>query len=417
MKNTIYEKLFRRLLLWGAAVFCTLLPLSGMYAAEISVAQANAMAGGYLFSDVPLWKLPDSNFAKRNKLKLVSMPGGRDETTASVFLKRKVKWFGLPVEEIKVDSKNGRITGITFVFFNKGDSVKSGSKKSALSKKLQREERTLIRQISRTAGASQGKFFGVNKRRCRVWQCREAALVMEYQSREYMQLHVVPPAKVSDSRQKSDDQEIDRREFESTANLMRSDSGDVYIGSVPMVDQGSKGYCVPATLERCFRYYGVNEVDMHRIAAVSKTKLGGGTEINKSLSGIGSLLSRYNLRYENCGALRLNQISKRIDKGYPVLWALYSSPEYMKRMRENNSKRAKMIAADPDNWKEFIKDQKRIKKSEKGPHVCLIIGYNRKTGEIAVTNSWGRAGAMAWVPFRDAAVADADENLYIIRPR
>ena len=38
-----------------------------------------------------------------------------------------------------------------------------------------------------------------------------------------------------------------------------------------MVDQGQKGYCVPATVERVLRYYGINDLNMHQLAEAGKT--------------------------------------------------------------------------------------------------------------------------------------------------
>jgi hypothetical protein len=42
-------------------------------------------------------------------------------------------------------------------------------------------------------------------------------------------------------------------------------SGDVWLGDVPMVDQGQKGYCVVASAERVMRYYG-SKVDENELA-------------------------------------------------------------------------------------------------------------------------------------------------------
>ena len=52
--------------------------------------------------------------------------------------------------------------------------------------------------------------------------------------------------------------------------MMRKDNGDVVIDGVPMVDQGQKGYCAVATVERLARYFGL-EVDQHEMAQVANT--------------------------------------------------------------------------------------------------------------------------------------------------
>ena len=42
-------------------------------------------------------------------------------------------------------------------------------------------------------------------------------------------------------------------------------------------------------------------------------------------------------------------------------------------------------------------------------HACLIIGYNRATGEIAFTDSWGPRFAERWVPLAAAQKISQDE--------
>lgn len=60
-----------------------------------------------------------------------------------------------------------------------------------------------------------------------------------------------------------------KRDFK--AGVKREENGDVYISGVPMVDQGDKGYCATATVERCLKYYGIENVDMHKIAELCGT--------------------------------------------------------------------------------------------------------------------------------------------------
>lgn len=41
------------------------------------------------------------------------------------------------------------------------------------------------------------------------------------------------------------------------ANVTTNEDGDVFIPGIPMVDQGPKGYCVVASVQRLFEYYGI----------------------------------------------------------------------------------------------------------------------------------------------------------------
>ncbi len=78
--------------------------------------------------------------------------------------------------------------------------------------------------------------------------------------------------------------------FDLKARVKRAANGDVLIDSVPMVDQGQKGYCAAAVAERILRYYG-RQVDQHEIAQMANTSAEGGTgpeEMIKALRRIGS---------------------------------------------------------------------------------------------------------------------------------
>ena len=44
-------------------------------------------------------------------------------------------------------------------------------------------------------------------------------------------------------------------------NVEKADNGDIYVSNLPMVDQGAKGYCVAATVQRLFEYYGIGVRD------------------------------------------------------------------------------------------------------------------------------------------------------------
>ena len=51
-------------------------------------------------------------------------------------------------------------------------------------------------------------------------------------------------------------------------NVTRDDDGNVFIDDIPMVDQGQKGYCVVASVQRLFEYYGI-PCDQHQLAQIA----------------------------------------------------------------------------------------------------------------------------------------------------
>jgi hypothetical protein len=62
------------------------------------------------------------------------------------------------------------------------------------------------------------------------------------------------------------------------ANVKKDDKGFTYVDGVPMVDQGQKGYCVVASVERVARYFGAN-IDQHEMAQLANTSDEGTTGV------------------------------------------------------------------------------------------------------------------------------------------
>ena len=69
------------------------------------------------------------------------------------------------------------------------------------------------------------------------------------------------------------------------ANVEKRANGDLVILNIPMVDQGPKGYCVPATFERCMRYMEI-PADMYLLAMAGNTGMGGGTVISTLVNAV-----------------------------------------------------------------------------------------------------------------------------------
>ena len=68
-----------------------------------------------------------------------------------------------------------------------------------------------------------------------------------------------------------------------TGNIKKNFRGDAYLDNFPMVDQGAKGYCVVATLERILKYYG-SDVDQHLLAQMANSRGVGGTQVEQMIT-------------------------------------------------------------------------------------------------------------------------------------
>ncbi|HEV3272252.1 MAG TPA: hypothetical protein VGZ93_08745 [Candidatus Methylacidiphilales bacterium] len=202
--------------------------------------------------------------------------------------------------------------------------------------------------------------------------------------------------------------------------VKRSDSGDVVITDIPMVDQGPKGYCVPATWERYMRYLGI-PVDMYVLAVASGTSSGGGTGFAAMASGAYDVAASYHRRVEMVpGPLDIkNNIAISIDRGIPLIWAcgIYGSEEDL--MNDRIPKRR--AVTDWQAWtdslvKDDVKEIPAIQNSQDSiHHQRLIIGYNEKTDEIAVSDSWSNAYAIRWMTVPEANAISLGD-IYVIKP-
>jgi hypothetical protein len=209
------------------------------------------------------------------------------------------------------------------------------------------------------------------------------------------------------------------------SSITTEEDGTVWLKGMPMVDQGQKGYCVPATLARVFAFYGMDKVDQHALAAVCDSSADGGTTslgmeqamrdvckkfrtkfivIDDYMANIKSALDSYNkfakkadknplsmhdnvfqaadpkvLRQSRAGknaqvSKWMKDIKKNIDSGTPVIWMV-------------------MLGIYPE---EISLPQSR------GGHARLIIGYNLKKKTIIYTDSWGAMHARKTIKAEDA---------------
>ena len=68
---------------------------------------------------------------------------------------------------------------------------------------------------------------------------------------------------------------------------------------------------------------------------------------------------------------------------------------------------------DADAWLKILAEKRKaarsIKKNQNNGHVCLLIGCNRKTGELATSDSWGPEFAERWITIEEArAISQRD---------
>ncbi len=103
-----------------------------------------------------------------------------------------------------------------------------------------------------------------------------------------------------------------------------------------------------ASIERILKYYGIQHIDADRLA-VNIADIGGGASPERVLDALSELVRTIDLKAELITSYTsdaLRAIKKSIDNGHPVIFS--------------------------DHW-----------------HCQLIVGYNEKTKEIAISDSDG----------------------------
>ena len=375
--------------------------------AEFDVRQMNKKFGINLFQDANIWDDSGSNLMQRLGAKFQTTKAG-NKTISATYAKGKV--LKAEIEQLRITEIDGKVAQIDMVFFNKGDSVEGKKWTQKLQREMMQQWQILETSLNEIAGKStNGTWgFGRTKNKAKIWKFENYMFNLEFKPKEFIILHIIHPdfAKQAAKKQTASDT------FDGKKNVSKEPNGDIYIENIPMVDQGPKGYCVPATIERCLKYYNITDVDMHKIAAVCDTRVGGGTTIDSVMTDFKKVCNTFKLKMSNVSGFSINSIAAKIDNGIPIGWTLFATDDFLKRMIANSDKRAN------SNFTDYCKDlktQDKLKKRMQNPHICLIIGYNKKSKEIAVSNSWGDRFKIHWVRFDDAKVVA--RNAFVINPR
>ncbi len=192
-------------------------------------------------------------------------------------------------------------------------------------------------------------------------------------------------------------------------NIKKEDNGDVLISNMPMVDQGDKGYCVVATVQRVFEYYGIG-ADMHQIAQISEADPQKGTSTLTMAKELDKIDYRFKTRLDIIGMGQpltevkeekgeyyvgkpvderkfLKAVSSYVDKGLPLLWSLELGR---------------------------FPEVPQLSPQTSGGHMRMIVGYNEKTQEIIFSDSWGAKHEAKRMKMSDAY--KASHGLFVLIP-
>ena len=206
---------------------------------------------------------------------------------------------------------------------------------------------------------------------------------------------------------------------------------DVKLKDLPMVDQGEKGYCVVASVERVMRYYGAT-VDQHELAQIADSDANKGTSTGAMLASLRRLTARLGIKVRSLYEWNVRDFLKMIDDYNRATKRGKLAPEIDLPTSAADAE-AFFLQVKPDIYKEvrmkstadFGRFQREIQRNideglpllwsvrlglvkeanapqAAGGHMRIIIGYNKTTNEVLYSDSWGNGHEEKRMPLDDA---------------
>ena len=376
-----------------------------------------------------LWKMSGESVVRAVPDTFTWMDQAHSRLRFNARTSRKIlSLFGRNVQEAIFDFRDGRVVSLSVSVYNRGDAGNIGKKPF---EKMLEELREQIRNV---AGAklrpmSQNATVSGSRLRSLVWKTGRSDIVLRWSlSRnqpEYIAVDFYPPGRAPRSLKDGIKTTVGSSELE--AKVKTDTDGSRYM-LIPMVDQGAKGYCVAATVERVLRYYGSN-LDQHVIAKLAESDADRGTSINKLVDVLEGNQNKLGIRFKQLYRYELDNFNdlkkvikdynsiarrrdqKKIDLDYylfvdgrsryldfgSLMKALDFNIFREVRMQESRDCREffETVRENIDNgvplcWSTFIiPGVGDTNSSEFGMHMRIITGYNDKTGEIIFSDSWG----------------------------
>jgi hypothetical protein len=361
----------------------------------------------------------------------------------------------LKVLEAIAEFQSGKLARVNLSLFNRGDSGSEPANVAQFEAQVTQLKNIIsshlgVKAVDRGKDASSAvKALGV------TWSKDASAYLLEYSYQkevksqnkefrpEFIRLRVAPlPKQTLLGSAPTANKPVAKATL--TSNITKETNGDIVIKTVPMVDQGPKGYCAVATAERVFKYYGL-AVDQHEMAAVANTTDGGGTSPTQMFGALKLLTGRLKVHIRELQGWNYGDFSKMITDynraakrnkkteinlaGMRVIdiGEIYSSmdPESLKESKATPGKPAfgqfqraiggAINKGVPLMWSVQLGMFKEAEIPQaRGGHMRLIIGYNTQTNEVLYSDSWGAAHALKRMPMDEACAMTT--GLYYIEP-
>lgn len=395
---------------------------------KLAPVDVNEAVGHPLFGDAPLWDSSAEELAQ--KLSIPPESKTKESSSFRSYTQEDFQMFGAHPFSVAMYAQNDKVTGFSLVFANKGDlfSAKGGGEmhfdkdtppaqaasivRKAMDKDVQAITAVLTKKLGTPLKQRIGDSASVRENMLR-WDWRGHSILLADVEGEYVGVQIVT-SRFADAGGKVEDTLDDIIRNQVLAKLEKRENGDVVISDIPMVDQGPKGYCAPATAERAMRFLGI-PADMYILANKGNSGFGGGTNMETMLEGMKSqILSKRRSFDAWSGEMKLKELAKNIDKGLPVMWLLCSTEDFNETANRRTKERKNVT--NWADWKTKVTTEasaNSLPKDKETRHVVLIIGYNKDTNEIAFSDSWGEDFKERWITLQEAQQV-SDDRYYVI---
>lgn len=319
----------------------------------------------------------------------------------------------LPVEEVVVDFIDGKLNGINISLYNRGDSGSITTAEFDRRMKLCGQKMSALLEVrpsARKADPTQGL-----RSEGWTWISGKGMAILEYNPEapkgqaEFLRLKIAPRDAKGVFAAAFRSRSAAVKLSELPRNVRRGDDGDVFIKGVPMVDQGPKGYCVVASVQRLFEYYGI-PADQHQLAQAAESDAETGTSSLAIAEALGKIDYRFKTRFKihamshNGGLVSVNERKMTVEK-------TFSEDQFLKVIRRSVDEGVPLL------WSLQLgqfPEEPAISPQTAGGHMRMIIGYNDQTHRILFSDSWGAGHELKRMEFHDAY--QASRGLFTMMP-
>jgi len=324
----------------------------------------------------------------------------------------------VPIQEMFVDfNKAGKFVGVTISIFNRGDAGTIDS--DDFNGRMKNVGRHLGQQLEARPNKREGNLKRGVLTSGYTWISGRGMAIIEYNPGaesgkvEFLRMRLAQrDAGGAYAAAMQERAQATVRQSELPKNVIKNpESGDVYVSNVPMVDQGGKGYCVVASVQRLFEYYGV-ACDMHQLAEIAEADPERGTSSFETNKQLGSIDHLFKMRYSCLGMMSTRmELREMLDPENGYLGELVESDDFQKAIQKH------VDAGIPLLWSlevgQFQEDPPLAEQAS-GGHMRLIIGYNERKKKVLFSDSWGAGHELKSIDAGDAY--EATRGLFLMKP-